>query len=298
MAFRDKLTSLPVALVPEAANEQHYEVPAAFYELVLGHRKKYSSALWTSGVASLDQAEDAMLDLTCRRAEIENGHRILELGCGWGSLTLWMAERYPESRITGVSNSSSQREYILGQAQKRGLSNIEIITRDINVFDTDERFDRVVSVEMFEHLRNYEELLRRIRSWMNPEGKLFVHIFTHARFAYEYETTGTTNWLGKYFFTGGMMPSDHLLLYFADDLAVEQHWRVNGTHYSKTAEAWYRNLIDRKQETLKVFEATYVGENPHVWFERWKLFFLACAELFGYARGNEWMVSHYLFKAR
>jgi cyclopropane-fatty-acyl-phospholipid synthase len=297
-AFKKKLLSSPIALVPEMANEQHYEVPAEFYALALGHRRKYSSAYFPLGVNTLNDAEDAMLKLTCERAQLSDGIKILELGCGWGSLTLWMAEKYPNAQIVGVSNSASQREYILGEAATRGLSNVRILTADINSFSTDEKFDRVVSVEMFEHLRNWGVIFERIRTWLNEDGKLFFHIFTHKVHAYEYETEGTSNWLGKYFFTGGMMPSDSLPLYFADHFSIENHWRLPGTHYGKTAEGWYSNLLVNREKAEEVFARTYPNENPKVWFERWKIFFLACAEMFALRGGSEWLVSHYLFKAR
>jgi len=298
MAFKRKLLSLPIALVPQAANEQHYEVPAEFFRVVLGHRRKYSSAYYPSGVTTLNAAEDAMLSLTCERAELVDGQRVLELGCGWGSLTLWMAERYPNSSITAISNSSSQRSFIESEVAARGLTNVRVITSDINDFSIDEKFDRVVSVEMFEHLRNWGLLFKRIRTWLNEEGKLFFHIFTHKKFAYEYDTSGTSNWLGKHFFTGGMMPADSLPLYFAEHFAIEEHWRLAGTHYAKTANGWYENLKKNEVEVKNLFAEIYKGESASVWFERWKIFFLACAEMFGLRSGNEWLVSHYRFKAR
>lgn len=293
--FRDKLKTLPLALVPEKANEQHYEVPSEFYTYCLGKHKKYSSAYFANKNTSLDKAESDMLELTCSRAELKNGDNILELGCGWGSLTLWMAEKYPNSLITAVSNSNGQREYIENQAKLRGLDNIRVITSDINNFIIDTKFDRIVSVEMFEHLRNYELLFKKISSWLKPNGKLFVHIFCHKKYAYEYETEGTTNWLGKYFFTGGMMPSEDLFLLFPSHLKIEHQWRVNGMHYSLTSKAWKENLIRNKTQALKVLAETYGQENATIWFERWKVFFIACEVLFGYKSGKEWYVSHYLF---
>jgi cyclopropane-fatty-acyl-phospholipid synthase len=236
-----------------------------------------------------------MLQLTCERAEIADGMEVLELGCGWGSLTLWMAERYPASKITAVSNSHGQREFILKTAAERGLKNIEIITTDMNNFMTSHRFDRVVSVEMFEHMRNYDTLLARVSTWLKPGCKLFVHIFTHRKYAYFYETEGDSNWMGRYFFSGGTMPSDHLLLYFQRDLIIDQHWRMSGTHYEKTANAWARNMDLHRKELLKMFAEVYGSGNELRWFMRWKAFFLACAELFGFAGGEEWMVSHYRF---
>ena len=297
-AFANKLRTLPLALVPEKANEQHYEVPTKFYELVLGKHLKYSSALYKDGISSLDAAEEAMLSLSCERADLHDGHRILELGCGWGSLTLFMAARYPRAKITGVSNSSSQREYIESKAQERGLKNVQIITCDINDLSLTETFDRVVSVEMFEHLRNYALLLKKIDSWLAPGGKLFFHIFCHRKYAYEYETEGATNWLGRYFFTGGMMPSDDLFYLFQEDLVLENHWRENGTHYSKTARAWRLNLEAKRDSATKMLEEIYGSGQGIIWFNRWKVFFMACEELFGFWGGTQWWVSHYRFHKR
>ena len=292
-SFVQELEQSPVALVPEKANEQHYEVPPEFFELVLGPRLKYSGAYWPSGVDSLAAAEDAMLELTSARARLEDGQDVLELGCGWGSLTLWMADAFPKSRITAVSNSADQRRYI----EARAPDNVRVITADINDLDLTERFDRVVSVEMFEHMRNYRELLRRISGWMRPEAHLFVHVFCHDRYAYPYETEGADNWMGRHFFTGGIMPSFDLLPSFDRDVRLEEMWPVDGMHYSHTARAWRENLERRREEVLPVLERTY-GLDADRWFHRWRLFFLACEELFGYRNGTEWMVGHYIFSKR
>ncbi|MHC5109126.1 MAG: SAM-dependent methyltransferase [Planctomycetota bacterium] len=297
MKFVQSLRESPVALTPEKANEQHYEVASEFYQHVLGRYLKYSGCYWPAGVASLSDAEAAMLKLNCERAEIEDGMSILELGCGWGSMALWMAEHFPKSEVVAVSNSHSQRGFITSQCEARGLTNVRIVTVDMNDFEIDQRFDRVVSVEMFEHMRNFEELLARIAGWLAPDGKLFVHVFCHAHYPYLFEDKGPKDWMGRYFFTSGMMPSVDLLPAFQRDLDLDEKWFMNGTHYARTAEAWLENLDRHRNEVMPILEQVY-GRDAAKWLVRWRLFFMACAELFGYANGDEWGVAHYRFCAR
>ncbi len=296
--LRDELRLSPLAIETEAANRQHYEVPARFFELCLGKRLKYSSCYYATGSESLDAAEEAMLALYAERAMLADGQRILELGCGWGSLTLCMAERFPSARITGVSNSRSQREHILAQAEQRGLSNVDIITCDVNQLELDKRFDRVVSIEMFEHMRNYAGLLSKVSRWLKDDGRLFVHIFCHRELMYPFETEGEDNWMGRYFFTGGLMPAADTLLHFQDDLLLEDQWRLSGRHYEHTANHWLANQDAHRDEVLQVLGATYGADDAKRWAQRWRMFWMACAELFGYDNGNQWLVAHYRFRRR
>ena len=291
--FVRQMRESPIAIATADANAQHYEVPPPFFEIVLGRQLKYSGCLWGPDAATLDAAEDAMLALTGERARLADGQDVLELGCGWGSLTLWMAERYPHSRITAVSNSSDQRRFIEERARQRALGNVSVVTADMNSFHPGAPFDRVVSVEMFEHMRNWPLLLSRVAAWMRPDARLFLHVFSHREVAYPFDVRDASDWMAREFFTGGLMPSDGLLAHFQDALSIEEHWQVDGTHYQKTAEAWLANLDRRRNEALAILARTYGAARARERFWAWRLFFLACAECWGYRNGTEWIVSHY-----
>ena len=297
--FAERLEMLrhsPVAIHTDTANAQHSELPPAFFELCLGRRLKYSGCYYPRGGESLEQAEEAMLELYGDRAELTDGQRILELGCGWGSLTLWMAERYPNATIVAVSNSAQQREYIETRCRHLSLRNVRVITQDVNRLELDAgQFDRCVSVEMFEHLRNYDILLSRIAGWLRPGGKLFVHIFAHRTLMYPFETAGEGNWMGRHFFTGGLMPACDTLLWFQRHLKIERRWQVDGTHYQRTANQWLANQDAHRDEVLSVLANAYGSKAAALWFQRWRMFWMSCAELFGYAGGQEWLVAHYRF---
>ncbi len=295
-AFLSAMSRGPIAPMPELANAQHYEVPAAFFAHVLGPEGKYSCCYWPQGVDDLAGAEAAALGRTCAHAELEDGQDILELGCGWGSLTLWMARRFPGARITAVSNSVSQRTYIEERARRLGVANARVITADMNHFAAEGRHDRVVSVEMFEHMRNWPALLARVHDWLRPGGRFFMHIFVHRERAYPFEDRGDDDWMSRHFFSGGMMPSLHLPARCQEHLRLLRQWTWSGRHYEKTANAWLANMDARRQVILPILAETYGADEAPLWWMRWRLFFMACAETFGYGDGEIWRVGHYLFE--
>jgi cyclopropane-fatty-acyl-phospholipid synthase len=285
----------PMAVATDAANAQHYEWPPEMFEAVLGRHLKYSCGYWPDGVATLDDAEAAALGLTCARADLADGMDVLDLGCGWGSLSLWIAERYPRSRISAVSNSRSQGRFIRAAAASRGLTNLTVQTADMPDFTPVASFDRIVSVEMFEHMRNYALLLDRVAGWLRPDGRLFAHVFCHRTEPYLFEDLGPGDWMARHFFTGGVMPSETLLDRFAESVRLERRWRVDGRHYARTARAWLHNLDDRREQVRAICAAT-CGTDADRWVRRWRLFFMACEELFAYDEGREWFVSHSLWR--
>jgi cyclopropane-fatty-acyl-phospholipid synthase len=295
-SFVQSMRIAELAPLPRLANQQHYEVPAEFFQQVLGPHRKYSSAWWPEGTTSLAVAESRALAVTAERAQLANGQRVLELGCGWGSLTLWMARQFPASQIVGVSNSRSQRESIMSRAQAEGLANVEIITADMNHFRCDGGFDRVVSVEMFEHMRNWPAMFANVRDWLRPGGRFFMHVFCHRSTPYEFVDAGESDWMSRHFFSGGMMPSDELALRFQEHLRFLERWRWDGRHYENTANAWLANLDAARDTVMPILARTYGQVDAAMWFRRWRVFFMACAELFGYRNGQEWWVSHYLFE--
>jgi cyclopropane-fatty-acyl-phospholipid synthase len=292
----EELRHSPLAIETEAANAQHYELPTRFFELCLGKRLKYSSCYYARGDETLDQAEDAMLELYGERALLADGQDILELGCGWGSLTLWMAARHPGARITAVSNSATQRAHIELACAQRGLGNVRVITCDVNRLELPAAaFDRCVSIEMFEHLRNYQGLFERVARWLRPGGRLFAHIFCHRHLMYPFETSGEDDWMGRYFFTGGLMPAADTFLHFQRDLRLEERWLLPGTHYQRTADHWLANHDRHRDEVLRVLSDAYGPGEAARWNQRWRMFWMACAELFGYEGGRQWQVAHYRF---
>lgn len=295
-SFAKEMAARAIAEHPEAANAQHYEVPPAFFALVLGPNRKYSSCFYRGPASTLQEAEEEALRQTAEHADLADGQSILELGCGWGSLSLWMARQYPNSQIVAVSNSHSQREYIESEAASRGMKNLRVVTADMNVFDPGRQFDRIVSVEMFEHMMNWRELMARVRSWLEPDGRFFLHIFTHRSGAYLFDRGDGEDWIARHFFTGGVMPSHHLIRQYADLFEVEKEWRWSGEHYRRTALDWLGNFDSNRTEIEGVLRGVYGGDTA-LWMRRWRWFFLATAGMFGYADGSEWGVSHYRMKA-
>ena len=294
--FVAELQTMPIAINTSDSRVQHYEVPTEFYQCVLGPRLKYSCCWFETGSETLAAAEEAMLSLYVERAQLSDGQQILELGCGWGSLSLFLAERFPQARITGVSHSRTQKAYIDAECRRRGLGNVTIVSADMNDYAPPTgRFDRVVSVEMFEHMKNWPRLLTRIADALTPGGLFFLHIFTHRRFAYHFVARDDTDWMSRYFFTGGMMPSEELIVHFQEDLRLRTQWRINGRHYQRTAQHWLANMDANRAALRPIFEATY-GREHRKWWGYWRVFFMACAELWGYADGEEWNVNHYLLE--
>ena len=293
--FVAAMAAMPIAVHADAANAQHYEVPTSLFQHTLGPRMKYSCCLYTHDGATLAEAEDAALGQTCAHADLADGHDILELGCGWGSLTLWMAEKYPQSRILAISNSRTQRAHILEQAASRGLTNVSVETCDMNDLALDRRFDRIVSVEMFEHMSNWRALLTRARTCVKDDGRMFLHVFTHRSRSYRFDTSDKADWIAQHFFTGGVMPAQDLAGRFPDLFEVESEWRWSGQHYQRTALDWLANFDSRPLEVEAILRKTY-GDDWALWRRRWRLFYLATAGLFGHAGGEVWGVGHYRLK--
>jgi cyclopropane-fatty-acyl-phospholipid synthase len=296
LALIDTFKRSPIAIHTDAANTQHYELPPEFFQLVLGNHLKYRVCYWPDGVTTLDEAEEAMLVLTCERAGVQDGMTILDVGCGWGSLSLWIAHQYPGCQVMAVSNSNTQQAFIQQRARERNLTNLNVSVANIAEFDTDERFDRILSIEMFEHMKNYEQLMGKIAHWLKPQGRLFVHHFSHRENAYEFDHTDPNNWMARHFFTGGTMPSDDILLYFQRDLRVVNHWRVEGSHYKRTLNAWLKRLDDQRDHILPIIANVYRAGQALRWFVYWRLFFMGCAEVFGIRRGQAYFVTHLLFE--
>lgn len=296
--FVHSLREMPIAIQTEKPKSQHYELPTSFFKLVLGKHMKYSCCYFSDEVTNLDMAEKAMLDLYCERAQLKDGHAVLDVGCGWGSLVLYIAQNYSNCRITGICNSVTQKAFIEERCSDLQLQNVEIKVADISTFEMDGSYDRIFSIEMFEHMKNYRDLLKKLSNWMKPDGLLFVHYFCHKAFAYHFEDVNDDDWITRYFFTGGTMPSANLLLYFQDDVSVVSHWLVDGKHYAQTSEEWLKRMDSNLGSIRPIMESTYGEDSATKWTVYWRTFFIAVAELFGYNNGDEWMVAHFLFKKK
>jgi cyclopropane-fatty-acyl-phospholipid synthase len=294
--FVKTLKNSPIAIATDEANDQHYQVPTEFYKFILGPHLKYSACYWPEGCTDLADAERASLELVAERAQIVDGNRILDMGCGWGSFSLWAAGTFRKSEILAVSNSKTQADYIRSTAESRGLTNLKVVTENMITFDPDQKFDRIVSIEMFEHMRNYEKLFAKVSNWLEDDGRLFVHVFSHREFAYDYDDSDPSDWMSNYFFTGGIMPSHDLFSHFDNDLTIEDDWTLNGIHYTKTLEAWLDKLDKSYASVERIFSKHYGRTATRQWIHRWRIFILACSELFGYKEGTEWGVSHYRFR--
>ncbi|WOL09053.1 (S)-coclaurine N-methyltransferase [Canna indica] len=298
LRFKQSLEEMPIAVETDKAKSQHYELPTSFFKLVLGNNLKYSCCYFDDKTSTLEDAENAMLELYCERAQLKDGQKILDVGCGWGSFSIYVAKKYRNCKITGICNSATQKAYIEERCRHLELSTIKIIVADISNFEMEASFDRVVSIEMFEHMKNYKKLLKKISKWMKEDGLLFIHHFCHKAFAYHFEDKNEDDWITRYFFTGGTMPSANLLLYFQDDVAVQNHWLVKGTHYARTSEEWLKRMDSNLVSIKPIFEATYGNNSATKWIAYWRTFFISVAELFAYNNGDEWMVALYLSKKK
>ena len=293
--FISALEKQPIAVNTKEANSQHYELPARFFEMVLGQHLKYSCSYFRSKRDTLDDAELNMLDLYVQRSQIRNGDRVLELGCGWGSLTLHLARNFPDCKIIALSNSKTQKDFIGQKMKTENIRNVEIIVEDINDFNIDKKFDRIVSIEMFEHVRNYKKLFKKIYNFLKKDGLLFIHIFSHKEIAYPFEAKDRSDWMSKYFFTGGTMPSSYLLTYFMHPFRVKDHWMVSGKQYYYTSCKWLDNMDKHRSEIIDLFKMVY-GQDHKLWYQYWRIFFIAVAGLFGYGDGDQWLINHYLLE--
>ncbi|XP_042488486.1 (S)-coclaurine N-methyltransferase-like [Macadamia integrifolia] len=298
LQFAISLKDMPIAVQTEKPKAQHYELPTSFFKLVLGKNLKYSCCYFIDKSNTLEEAEKAMLELYCERAQIKDGQTILDVGCGWGSLSIYIAQKYANCRVTGICNSTTQKAHIDEQCREMQLQNVDIIVGDISTYEMEASFDRVLSIEMFEHMKNYQELLKKISKWMKQDSLLFIHYFCHKAFAYHFEDKNEDDWITRYFFTGGTMPSANLLLYFQDDVSIVNHWLVNGTHYAQTSEEWLKRMDQNMASISPIMESTYGKDSAVKWIAYWRTFFISVAELFGYNNGEEWMVAHFLFKKK